>query len=240
MFGHRVCEWCGKKGHKIDMIKRASCWWHPACYGIAQHARGYRLCECNRHWILREDADEVRAPTPPPVEMIAEGSSVPDIPEVPPVPIPGSINDVRQTRQQLRAAKELLDVRKTKITRHARRIEDLTTMLNAEIKKGVAAEKRAAELEEIGITAKTQDRIQAYVLKHSGAERIDGSGCDSGDPVDLTLAEIGQGLIHVQDECHDVRQALIKYGSHTMHCKEAILGTGPCTCGFKEACGEEK
>ena len=97
---------------------------------------------------------------------------------------------------------------------------------------------RIQELEEAGITAKTQDRIREYVLKHSGAERIDGSGCDSGDPVDFTLAEIGQGLIHVQDECYDVRQALIKYGSHTMHCREARTGTGPCSCGFGEACGE--
>lgn len=54
-----------------------------------------------------------------------------------------------------------------------------------------------SELEqESGITGEEQNRIREAVVKASGApdNEIDGSGCDSGDPVDLTLSEIAQGF----------------------------------------------
>ena len=48
-----------------------------------------------------------------------------------------------------------------------------------------------------GITAEEQNRILALVkdktFGHGGSD-IDGSGCDSGDPIDLTLEEISQGF----------------------------------------------
>ncbi len=66
----------------------------------------------------------------------------------------------------------------------------------------------ASELAEIkisGVTLKTQDRIGSLVEKKieeiSGDKiTIDGSGCESGDPVELTLAEISQGFNYLVDE----------------------------------------
>lgn len=53
-----------------------------------------------------------------------------------------------------------------------------------------------------GINAETQDRILAALYEHTGAPkgRIDGSGCDSGDPVDLTLSEISQAFLYLEDK----------------------------------------
>lgn len=53
---------------------------------------------------------------------------------------------------------------------------------------------------EDGIHAKVQDRILAYLHQEAQAPAFtfDGSGCDSGDPVDLTLDEIGQALRFVK------------------------------------------
>lgn len=50
--------------------------------------------------------------------------------------------------------------------------------------------------------ARWQDQIRALVIEMSGASPndIDGSGCDSGDPLDLTLSEISQGFAHVDDK----------------------------------------
>lgn len=47
-----------------------------------------------------------------------------------------------------------------------------------------------------------QDEIRRVVIEESGAgpSRIDGHACDSGDPLDLTLAEIRQGFRHVGDK----------------------------------------
>jgi hypothetical protein len=47
-----------------------------------------------------------------------------------------------------------------------------------------------------------QEAIREAVIKHSGAPDhiIDGGGCDSGDPLDLTLAEIAQGFAYVRGE----------------------------------------
>jgi hypothetical protein len=46
-----------------------------------------------------------------------------------------------------------------------------------------------------------QDAIRDKVIEVSGAsdELIDGSGCDSGDPLDLTLTEIAQGFAFLRD-----------------------------------------
>lgn len=47
-----------------------------------------------------------------------------------------------------------------------------------------------------------QDEIRDAVIRHSGApdSRIDGAGCDSGDPLDLSLAEISQGFAWITDK----------------------------------------
>lgn len=37
---------------------------------------------------------------------------------------------------------------------------------------------------------------------------IDGNGCDSGDPLDLTLDEISQAANYWQERCHDMKEAL--------------------------------
>ena len=53
-----------------------------------------------------------------------------------------------------------------------------------------------------GINAETQDRILLKLYEITGAPkgRIDGSGCDSGDPVDLTLSEISQAFGYLEDK----------------------------------------
>ena len=53
-------------------------------------------------------------------------------------------------------------------------------------------ETQLAEAQGDGITAEAQNRILELCQRGITDETIDGSGCDSGDPVDLTLAEVGQ------------------------------------------------
>ena len=45
------------------------------------------------------------------------------------------------------------------------------------------------------------EAIRQLVIERSGAEdfHIDGTGCDSSDPLDVTMAEIGLGFNHLQD-----------------------------------------
>jgi len=70
--------------------------------------------------------------------------------------------------------------------------------------------RQLATLKADGITGETQDRIHSYIVEQLGvdASEIDGSGCDSGDPVDLTLDEIGQGLGMLQDQLTEAKTAL--------------------------------
>lgn len=48
-----------------------------------------------------------------------------------------------------------------------------------------------------------QNSIRELVIKLSGCDDIDGSGCDSGDPLDLTLTEISQGFNHIENRLYD-------------------------------------
>ena len=57
------------------------------------------------------------------------------------------------------------------------------------------------------ITLEEQDRIRDLCQKDIPVN-IDGSGCDSGDPMDLTLAEISQAINYWRDEAFDVQQRL--------------------------------
>ncbi len=51
-----------------------------------------------------------------------------------------------------------------------------------------------------GITGEEQDRIRSLIINRTGIpeHECDGSGCDSGDPIDLTLAEISQGIDYLR------------------------------------------
>lgn len=55
-----------------------------------------------------------------------------------------------------------------------------------------------------------QDKIRDVVINRSGAPdyKIDGGGCDSGDPLDFTIAEIGQGFNYTDKEAETLREAL--------------------------------
>ena len=46
-----------------------------------------------------------------------------------------------------------------------------------------------------------QDTIRSVLIRLSGAPdyKIDGSGCDSGDPLDLTVTEIEQAFVWIED-----------------------------------------
>jgi len=67
--------------------------------------------------------------------------------------------------------------------------------------KLAALREQLAEEREAGINMKTQNRIRDLVIELSGASDgdIDGGGCDSGDPVDLSLSEICQGFAFLKD-----------------------------------------
>ena len=74
-----------------------------------------------------------------------------------------------------------------------------------------ALQEKVRDLEEWqrdGITLETQNRIRDLVVERSGADDsfIDGGGCDSGDPVDLTLDEIGMGFNILLDKIEEQRQ----------------------------------
>src|SRR6476469_377899 len=50
-----------------------------------------------------------------------------------------------------------------------------------------------------------QDAIYALLCSRVPDDKIDGKGCDSGDPLDFTLSEIAQALSHLQNESDDLR-----------------------------------
>jgi hypothetical protein len=50
---------------------------------------------------------------------------------------------------------------------------------------------------------KEQDAIRNKVIELSGYTEVDGSGCDSGDPLDLTLTEIAQGFTYIDNRLFD-------------------------------------
>ena len=52
-----------------------------------------------------------------------------------------------------------------------------------------------------------QDAVRDLVIKLSGYEDVDGSACDSGDPLDLTLTEISQGFTFIDNRFYDAIKA---------------------------------
>ena len=54
-----------------------------------------------------------------------------------------------------------------------------------------------------------QDAIRDKLIDLGAPDHlIDGAGCDSGDPLDFTLAEVGQGAGYFADEAESLRTAL--------------------------------
>ncbi len=83
----------------------------------------------------------------------------------------------------------------------------------------------AASEKEDGLTLEIQNRIRNFVVEKSGAEdaTIDGSGCESGDPVDLTLDEIGQGFNYLFDEIIEPLQSQLTDAEETIKTKDIII-----------------
>lgn len=59
--------------------------------------------------------------------------------------------------------------------------------------------------------ARWQEAIHAKLCKLTPGATIDGGGCDSGDPLDFTLAEIGQGVNYYANILSDAGQHLKNY-----------------------------
>ena len=77
--------------------------------------------------------------------------------------------------------------------------EKLTTqeveMLQMPIYVSRAALRAGIEAEE---QARWQEAIRELLVRYH--PDVDGSGCESGDPLDVTLAEINMTLIHMQNK----------------------------------------
>lgn len=56
--------------------------------------------------------------------------------------------------------------------------------------------------------ARWQEAIYAECVDTSGHKELDGSGCDSGDPLDLTVAEVGMAIGYVIDQRDELKCAL--------------------------------
>ncbi len=90
-----------------------------------------------------------------------------------------------------------------------------------------------------------QDAIYERCKKAVGPANysvIDGAGCDSGDPLDFTLAEIGQALAFVQDAAEErerrMREALTKLMKYPANHEKWPACSPVCVCGLVEAWGE--
>lgn len=89
-------------------------------------------------------------------------------------------------------------------------ISNVLEMLPANLVEEVTEDARAA-LEAVEVESddehdaelgRWQEAIRELLIKASGApaDAIDGSGCDSGDPLDLTLTEISAALRYARGE----------------------------------------
>lgn len=56
-----------------------------------------------------------------------------------------------------------------------------------------------------------QQAIYEQICEACPGANIDGAGCDSGDPLDFTQSEIGQGLAHWIDNRDDLLRAAKNY-----------------------------
>lgn len=56
--------------------------------------------------------------------------------------------------------------------------------------------------------ARWQEAIYAECVDTSGHKHLDGSGCDSGDPLDLTVTEVGMAIGYVIDQRDELKADL--------------------------------
>ncbi len=84
----------------------------------------------------------------------------------------------------------------------ARRTMALLEQLSTRVGDGLA-EKGEAEL------GRWQEKIRNRLMDETGGDiDIDGRGCDSGDPLDVTLAEIGQAIEYIRSLKHAAMRVL--------------------------------
>lgn len=70
-----------------------------------------------------------------------------------------------------------------------------------------------------------QDEIRGAVIDASGASDcdIDGGGCDSGDPLDLTLTEISQGFVFLKEAAEQSEKGLLQLNMQTQRHADDLL-----------------
>jgi hypothetical protein len=71
-----------------------------------------------------------------------------------------------------------------------------------------------------------QDAIRDHVIKLSGRRYIDGAGSDSGDPLDFTLTEISQGIIHAIDQRDEAVKAREEVAAKVAGVREQLRKAG--------------
>lgn len=75
--------------------------------------------------------------------------------------------------------------------------------------------------------ARWQSSIYELLLEHASDDVVDGKGCDSGDPLDFTLTEIGQALNHVADERDSLKDLLREAVDQMRFADDAMGGYAP-------------
>lgn len=71
-----------------------------------------------------------------------------------------------------------------------------------------------------------QEAIYNLICERCPEVQIDGKGCDSGDPLDFTLAEIGQALAYWQDKHDESVSVSFKRAAEIAEQSEACCGEG--------------
>ena len=67
-----------------------------------------------------------------------------------------------------------------------------------------------------------QDAIRDKLISLGAPDHlIDGAGCDSGDPLDFTLAEVGQGVGYFVDELESARATVPRLEDTLVHARNA-------------------
>lgn len=96
------------------------------------------------------------------------------------------------------AAFELFMAWADRPTNAARVTEWMEPFFELAITTALAAQAGEVEKEQ----ARWQDEIYKMLCRVCPEAQIDGGGCDSGDPLDLTISEVAQGLNHWEERFH--------------------------------------
>ena len=76
---------------------------------------------------------------------------------------------------------------------------------------------RASDAERDVEQARWQDRIIAEIARACPGLSVNGAGCESGDPLDFSAAELRQALNHLLDERDEARALVAAYRSEAEH-----------------------